>query len=460
MATITKRGDTYRIRVSCGYDINGKQLTKSTTWDPEPGMTKKQIEKELQRQTVLFEEKCRTGQFLDGSIKFAEFAEQWFRDYAEKQLRAKTVSRYQHLMKRINDAIGHMRLDRIQPQHLLSFYDNLSEAGIRNDTKYECKVDFKKVLKKMGLTKVALANNAEVSISVLNRITTGQPINQVSVDRIVKALEVKKADIFKPVESVSTLSPKTIQHHHRLISAILATAVEWQIIFSNPCDRVRAPKVPRTEAKYLDEEDAAKLLDLLDKEDLQHAVMIKLLIYTGMRRGELCGLEWQDIDFDSAVIHIRRTSLYLKGKGIFEDETKSATSARSIKVPQAAIDMLKSYRTYQSEKKLSLGDQWANTGRLFTSWNGNPIHPDTITGWFRKFIVKNNLPDISVHSLRHTNATLLIAGGVPIKTVSNRLGHAQASTTSNIYAHAIRSADEAAAETLQDILHPTKKKSV
>ena len=232
--------------------------------------------------------------------------------------------------------------------------------------------------------------------------------------------------------------------------------MEWQIIFSNPCDRVRAPKVPRTEAKYLDEEDAAKLLDLLDKEDLQHAVMIKLLIYTGMRRGELCGLEWQDIDFDSAVIHIRRTSLYLKGKGIFEDETKSATSARSIKVPQAAIDMLKSYRTYQSEKKLSLGDQWVNTGRLFTTWNGNPIHPDTITGWFRKFIVKNNLPEISVHSLRHTNATLLIAGGVPIKTVSNRLGHAQASTTSNIYAHAIRSADEAAAETLQDLLHPVK----
>ena len=125
MATITKRGETYRIRVSCGYDINGKQIMRSTTWDPDPGMTKKQIEKELQRQTVLFEEKCQTGQFLDGSIKFAEFAEQWFRDYAENQLRAKTVSRYRHLMKRINAAIGHMRLDKIQPQHLLSFYDNL-----------------------------------------------------------------------------------------------------------------------------------------------------------------------------------------------------------------------------------------------------------------------------------------------------------------------------------------------
>ena len=116
MATITKRGETYRIRVSCGYDTNGKQIMRSTTWEPDSGMSAKQIEKVLQRQTVLFEERCRSGQFLDASIKFAE---KWIRDHAEKQLKAKTVARYKKLLIRINQGIGHIRLDKLQPHHII-----------------------------------------------------------------------------------------------------------------------------------------------------------------------------------------------------------------------------------------------------------------------------------------------------------------------------------------------------
>ena len=91
MSSIRKRGNTYQIRVSCGYDSKNRQITKTMTFKPDPDMTKKQIEKELKRQAVLFEEKCRTGRFLDGNIKFSDFLERWFRDYAEKQLKAKTV---------------------------------------------------------------------------------------------------------------------------------------------------------------------------------------------------------------------------------------------------------------------------------------------------------------------------------------------------------------------------------
>lgn len=85
MATIKQRGDSYKITVSCGYDLNGKQIRRHLTWTPEPGMTKRQIQKELDRQAVLFEEKCRNGQVLDGNIKFVDFAEKWFTEYAEKQ---------------------------------------------------------------------------------------------------------------------------------------------------------------------------------------------------------------------------------------------------------------------------------------------------------------------------------------------------------------------------------------
>ena len=124
MATITKRGNSYRITVSCGYDLNGKQLRRTMTWAPPEGMTKRQAEKELDRQAVLFEEKCRTGQVLDGNIKFADFAEKWFKDYAEKQLRPTTLRSYRQIVARINAAIGHIRLDKLQPAHIISFYNN------------------------------------------------------------------------------------------------------------------------------------------------------------------------------------------------------------------------------------------------------------------------------------------------------------------------------------------------
>ena len=459
MSTITKRGNSFRITVSLGYDLNGKQLRRTMTWVPPEGMTAKQIQKEANRQAVLFEEKCRTGQVLDGNIKFADFAEKWFKDYAEKQLRPTTVARYHLLMPRINAAIGHIRLDKIQPHHLMQFYNNLAENGVREDTRYQSAVDFKDLLKRHGMTKRVFAKQANVSVYVLDSITRGDNISDTSAYKIARTLQRPLDDIFRPSEGKDTLSVSTILHHHRLISSMLSTAVKWQLIFSNPCSRVVLPKNKRKEAVYLDEEQAAQLLHALENESVQHQVIVKLLLFTGMRRGELCGLEWKDIDFERAVISVRRSSLYLSGKGVFEDETKNETSERCMKVSDDVIAMLRIWRAEQAKERLRLGDQWQNSDRLFTAWNGAPIRPDVITAWFHKFVTKNGLPPIHIHSLRHTNATLLIAAGTNLTTVAARLGHANTTTTSKIYAHAIRSADEAAAEALQDILHPVRKQA-
>lgn len=459
MATITKRGNSYRITVSCGYGLNGKQLRRTMTWVPPEGMTAKQIQKEANRQAVLFEEKCRTGQVLDGSIRFADFAEQWFTNYAEKQLRPRTVGRYRELMPRINAAIGHIRLDRLQPHHLMQFYANLEEAGIREDSKQRFKGDLKEMLRSRSITKTAFAEQAGVSPAVLASITQGKNISAESAKRVSDALGEPVDALFEPTGNDKGLSAKTILHHHRLISSILSTAVKWQVIFSNPCERVDPPKVENKEAVYLDEEQTAQLLEALEGESLQHQVIVKLLLYTGMRRGELCGLEWDDIDFDSSTIRVQRSSLYMSGVGVFTDETKNESSQRVMKVSDEAIEMLRVFRTAQRKERLRLGDQWQDSGRIFTTWNGAPIRPDTITGWFHKFIAKSGLPPIHVHSLRHTNASLLIAAGTNLQTVAKRLGHANTTTTSKIYSHAIKSADEAAAETLQDILHPVKRQA-
>lgn len=394
MPTIQKRGDTYRITVSNGYDASGKQLRKTTTWKPAPGMTQKQIEKELDRQAVLFEEKVRTGQYMDGNIRFQDFAERWFEDYGKEHLRERTYLRYVELSKRTYAAIGHIRLDKLQPKHLLDFYKQLAEPG-------------------------------------QNKRTGGG------------------------------LAPKTIKHYHTFISSVLERAVKWGIISDNPCHRVDTPKADKTKIQFLDDQQALKFMEALESESLEYRVIFSTLLLTGMRRGELLGLEWPDIDFNAGVIHIRRTSQYAPGAGIYTDTTKTEQSMRPLSAPAELLDMLRRYRVEQGERRLKLGDKWAKEWaehpRLFTQWDGKPMHPNAPYQELQKLLQRNGLPRVSLHSLRHTNATLLIRSGTDVRTVSGRLGHSQTSTTLNIYAEFLQSADKAASEALADTL--LRKKS-
>lgn len=455
MPSIQKRGDTYRLRCSCGYDSSGKQLMKSMTWKPSPGLTSKQVEKELQRQAFLFEEKCQRGQILDSSIKFSEYVDIWLRDYAEANLRKTTLARYKDLLKRILPAIGHIKLEKLQPHHLEAFYKNLAESGIRADAKCTPCPNFKEHMQ--GITQISLSQKAGVSLAVVKSCLVGKNVNPDKAEAIATALNLPKEKLFTPEES-QPLSDKTILHYHRLISSILSHAVFQQVLFANPCDRVQPPKVrEKKEARYLDEVQAGRLIQLMEQETHPYDVIVKMLIYTGLRRGELCGLEWQDINFVKKLVNVERSALYLAGEGVFEDATKNYSSKRVIKVSDEVISMLSEYKEWQTAQRALFGSQWVKSDRVFTSSNGNPIHPDTVTGWFHDFVVRNKLPDVSIHSLRHTNATLLIASGTPLKTVSSRLGHSNLTTTGNIYTHAIKSADEAAADTLQNLLAPNSK---
>lgn len=458
MATTQKRGDGYRITVSCGYDLTGKQIRRTTTWKPEPGMTARQIEKELARQAVLFEEKCKTGQVLDGNVKLADFAERWFTEYAEKQLRPTTVAGYRKMMPRINAAMGHIRLDHLQPHHLMHFYSNLSEAGVRCVTRWRAGVGLRDWLNAQGMTQKAFAQLSGVSAAKLSGLLRGGALYEQNARKIAQTVGQPLESLFEPVEPEGKLSGNTVQHYHRLLSTILSTAVKWQVIFSNPCERVAPPKMQRKEASYLDEAQAARLLEALEDAPEEYRVMVTLLLYTGLRRGELCGLVWSDIDFDAGLLTVARSSLYVPGKGIFEDDTKNQTSRRVLKLPDGVTAMLKAYHIHQRQRRLQLGDQWHECGRLFTTWNGQPIHPDTLTTWFSGFVKRNGLPPVTLHSLRHTNATLLIAAGVNVKTVSAHLGHSTIATTGNIYAHAIQSAEAAAAEALENKLPISRRR--
>lgn len=251
------------------------------------------------------------------------------------------------------------------------------------------------------------------------------------------------------------LSPRTIRHHHTVIRAILTCAKKAHIIPYNVAQEfMEAPKLPREEARFLNDEEAQTFLsNLMQEPDIRVKTALTLGLFTGMRRGELCGLSWNDIDFKGKVIHVRKASQYIPGQGVIEVPTKNRSSTRDITVSPFVISLLTEYRSWWLERRLMQGNLWkGEKERLFIQEDGSPIFPGTINFWLKKFTERNGLPKINPHALRHTFITLQITAGVDIRTLQARSGHAQASTLLNVYSHSIRSAQERAAQAMDEVL--------
>ncbi len=441
---------SYEIRVSLGRDLNKKQKLKYKTWTPAPGMTARQVEKELERQKVLFEERCRKGQVLDTQTKFADFADIWL-DRKAKEHSPAYQKRAVSLLERINAGIGHLKLSKIKPFHLQAFYSNLQEEGVKHSGDRATAADLYNVIKARGLSRAAVAAAAKVAPNTITVACKGIPVTIETAKKIAGAMGDDVHTLFTVENKKEALSAKSVLHHHRLISSILQSAVKWEVIFDNPARRVEPPKVPKKEAAYLDDKQALEVVNALAAAPLKWRTAVMLLVYSGMRRGEACGLVWDDIDFANALVHITKSNQYLSGKGTFEKETKNESSVRVIKLPPEMFALLREYKNWQIEERLKMGSKWQNTGKVFTQDNGLAMHPDSITGWVAKFRTANNLPYFSPHSLRHTSATLLILAGVPVKVVSARLGHANQNTTNAVYSHAIQTADAMASDVIGDI---------
>ncbi len=398
--SIEKRGpNKWRLVVSAGLDREGKQVKKTKTITTKfrcelkscKGCQKDKhcpARLEASKELALLVAEVEHGTYTPPTkTTLADFAQRWVRDYGEVHLTPKTLSEYKFLLKRILEAMGHLRIEKITPTHLLAFYANLQENGIRDD---------------------------------------GLP---------------------------GGLSEKTILHYHRLLSSILNDAVMWQVIPSNPASRVRPPKVPKKIAKHFDEQQTMAVLNALENEPLKYKAAITLTIFTGVRKGELAGLEWQDVDFTEGTIRIERSTQYVTGVGIVTGPPKTEQSKRLISVPVSVMALLKQYKTHQAQERLKVGDLWQGTERLFTTWDGRPMHPVTISKWWKKFLNRHGFPHIPFHGLRHTSATLLIGQGLHAKTISDRLGHSTIGITMDTYGHFLKSADQMAAEKLENLLN-------
>ncbi|BFH11521.1 site-specific integrase [Paenibacillus melissococcoides] len=223
---------------------------------------------------------------------------------------------------------------------------------------------------------------------------------------------------------------------------------------------VKHPKVTRRELEVYDEDEVVRLFEALENEPMKWRIMILLAITTALRRGELVGSEWKNVDIKDGVIEVKQTISYSKNGHRIITEPKTHKSKRKVSLSDTVTEHLKEYYLEERKKRLALGDAWKGGDHFFVFSNdeGNAYYPETPYLWFRNFLKKNGFKYIRFHDLRHTSATLLINMGVHAKLISERLGHSSISTTMNVYGHALQKADKEAANKLDSIVPRKKEK--
>lgn len=275
---------------------------------------------------------------------------------------------------RILPALGDMKVDKVKPTHIYDFLNNLTEDGIRKD---------------------------------------GKP---------------------------GGLAPATIQKYFHIISSMFTFAVELEEIEDNPCAKVKPPKIPKRKKASIDKDPAREMLRALAKESLKWKCITLLGATTGERRGEILGIGDSTLDLENCTITVDRASRHMSGGRIPLNDPKNETSKRVIPFPSVLVPLLQEMIAARDKQRKKCGDKWigkievhgelVDNDLLFTQWNGKPMHPNSVTGWFKKFKEDNNLPEnLTFHGLRHTNITQLLKAGVDVGTVADNAGHANKLTT-------------------------------
>lgn len=425
MASIRERNGSYQITVSLGRDVFGKKLLETTTFTPDPTLTPKKKEKAVAEFAMQFEAQVKNGLAMDGrKITLKEFTDRWLAEYAAQKLQPGTVEKYKaELYDKVLPSLGHLKLTELRPHTLNGFFVAMTKDGARKD---------------------------------------GKP---------------------------GGYSRNTITKTRNVLSSVLRTATEWEIIEKNPLDNVRLHAEDTAEKiEFFTPEQAATFLDYIEQpytvetkghkriDDTGKAytvgnyerqmeipeqlrVLFILAIYGGLRKGELLALEWSDIDFEADTISITKAVSVVAGQQVTKCP-KTKTSRRTVAIPHFLTLRLKALKVERIKYRLSLGDYWQGAEWVFIQENGKQMSYSTPYSAFHDTLVRfnegkkeaNPLPLIPFHGLRHTSATLMIASKQDVRTVSARLGHAQASTTMNIYAHALQETDRKAVAALENML--------
>lgn len=243
----------------------------------------------------------------------------------------------------------------------------------------------------------------------------------------------------------------SMYNYYKLINVMFNQAIKWELLDRNPNLKANKPKREKKERNYYDLEQVDTLLSYLEYENIKYKTLIILALDSGARRSEICALRWSDINFDTQMMKIDKSLKVIRGV-VDEATTKTENSKREIMLSKSTINLLKEYKEWQDNYIKWVGKKWQGTDRIFTSKEGNYMHPSTCDHIMRKIVKKYNLAPICFHELRHTSASILINKGINPKAVSQRLGHADTSITMEIYTHTFDTSKKDSALAFDDIL--------
>ncbi|HLI07066.1 MAG TPA: tyrosine-type recombinase/integrase [Ktedonobacteraceae bacterium] len=245
------------------------------------------------------------------------------------------------------------------------------------------------------------------------------------------------------------LAPGSVRDMHMVLHKALENAVRWRLVGRNPCDDVSPPQSVQHIAQPLTQKQAIRLLEAAREHRL--GALLTVALATGMRRGELLGLQWQDIDFEDRSLQIRRSMVRLGNRGVVESQPKTSKSRRKIPLPRFVIEMLKEHRTRQLEARLRAGSAWEENDLVFCNGFGRFFDQGQLHVEFQKFLKDAGLPPMRFHDLRHSAASFLLAMGVHPKVVQEILGHSVIGTTMDTYSHVLPSLQREAMDKMDDL---------
>lgn len=266
--------------------------------------------------------------------------------------------------------------------------------------------------------------------------------------QVISSITTYQLDCFYNEKLEEGYSAKTIRELHSLLRRAFEQAIKWSLLKFNPAVNATPPKEKIKERHTWSKNDIKKFIDTAKLSE--EATIYIIAIFTGMRRGEILGLKWQDIDFNLKKIYVTRSLAFTSEKGLFLKDVKTSKSRRQISLSPYIIDVFKQHQVIQNNFKEKLGEDYLDKSLVFTSINGNFKDPRNLLREFSRLTKKAGLIKISFHDLRHTHATLLLKNGENPKVVSERLGHSRVGITLDLYSHVTDDIQEEAALRLEE----------
>lgn len=436
-----------------GYADDGRQIRKTTTYKPPKGTSPGKAAKLAETAAHEFETRVKGLPTIDENQTLGSLCDWFFDAIAPNKIRERTIANYKNVLNlHVLTTLRNIKLKDLTAARFDTLFANLSKGGttieyfkLREDSLLSDWVKNKlvKTAKEIGISDPSLKKAIE-----------GEKVKASIAYKIAAHYDKRLLEMFEPIPAYKALSGTTVHSVYTALSSIYQSAYKAGVIKENTLRRTTPPQ-PKSKAVdgvFLDEEQARKFLALLDEQpqSTYRAAFITLL-YMGLRSGELRALNWNDIDLERGLLYIKH-GLYYKN-GIFTlTPPKTASSVRVLKMPLDVLNTLSEYKAWQDEQIEILRAVWSRKDIVFPNTTGGYLDGQSFNKKLKKLIADSGLPNIHVHSLRHTCASLLINNHTTAATVAAHLGHSSVDTTNRVYIHSFQSAQAAAAEGLQTIL--------